>query len=109
MTADELRVRTQAVWDGFYALNLVWQRSSFLKSLRARLAFVLVSKLYRQMYANTGIATDSARVRRSALWARWLARFARRLFASDPMPALREPRREHPVVPGRRIPVVTVP
>ena len=93
MTADELRSRTQGVWDRFYALTLVWQRSRFLKSLRARLAFVLISKLYRQMYANTGIATDSARVQRSALWARWLARFARRLFASDPMPALREPGR----------------
>ena len=32
-----------------------------MKSLKARLAFVLISKLYRQMYANTGIATDSAR------------------------------------------------
>lgn len=107
MTADELRSRTQAVWDRFYALTLVWQRSSFLKSLRARMAFVLISKLYRQMYANTGIATDSARVRRSALWARWLARFAHRLFASDPMPALREPRRL-PDVSDKRIPVVTV-
>ena len=108
MTADELRSRTQGVWDRFYALNLVWQRSCFLKSLRARLAFVLVSKLYRQMYANTGISTDSARVQRSALWARGLARFARRLFAADPMPALREPDRV-PRVTGRRIPMVTVP
>ena len=31
----------------------------------------------------------SARVQRSALWARWLARFARRLFACDPIPARR--------------------
>jgi radical SAM superfamily enzyme YgiQ (UPF0313 family) len=108
MTADELRSRTQGVWDRFYALSLVWQRSRFLKSLRARLAFVLVSKLYRQMYANTGISTDSARVQRSALWARWLARFARRLFVSEPMPALREPHRV-PSVTGRRIPLVTVP
>ena len=92
MTADELRTRTQEVWDRFYAFNLVWQRSGFLKSLRSRLAFVLVSKLYRQMYANTGIATDSARVQRSARRARWLARVARRLFVSAPMPALREPR-----------------
>jgi hypothetical protein len=107
MTADELRTRTQGVWDRFYALNLVWQRSRFLKSLRARLAFVIISKLYRQMYANTGIATDSARVRRSALTARWLARFARRLFASDPMPALREPR--VPGVSGKRLPVAMVP
>jgi radical SAM superfamily enzyme YgiQ (UPF0313 family) len=108
MTADELRSRTQGVWDRFYALNLVWQRSRFLKSLRARLAFVIISKLYRQMYANTGIATDSARVQRSALTARWLARFARRLFASDPMPALREPRRV-PSVSGKRLPVAMVP
>ena len=35
--------------------------------------FVLISKLYRQMYANTGIATDSARVARSARRARVLA------------------------------------
>jgi radical SAM superfamily enzyme YgiQ (UPF0313 family) len=105
MTADELRARTQEVWDGFYTLDRVWQRSRFLKSLRARLAFVLISKLYRQMYANTGIATDSARVQRSALWARWLARFARRLFASDPMPALREPRRPA-TVDGKRLPAV---
>ena len=107
MTANELRSRTQVVWDRFYSLNLVWQRSGFLKSLRSRLAFVLVSKLYRQMYANTGIATDSARVRRSALRARWLARFARRLFASDPMPDLREPQRANRAA-GRRIPIVTV-
>ena len=108
MTADEVRTRTQGVWDRFYALNIVWQRSRFLKSLRARLAFVLISKLYRQMYANTGIATDSARVQRSALAARWLARFARRLFTAEPMPALREPRRL-PSVSGKRIPLVTVP
>jgi hypothetical protein len=108
MTADELRERTQGVWDRFYALDLVWRRSSILKSLKARLAFVLISKLYRQMYANTGIATDSARIQRSALMARWLARFARRLFASDPMPALREPRRL-PDATGKPIPVVTVP
>jgi len=97
MTAEELRSRTQGVWDRFYALDVVWQRSRCLKGLRGRLAFVLISKLYRQMYANTGIATDSARIQRSALMARWLARFARRLFMADPMPALREPRRE-PVV-----------
>jgi tRNA A37 methylthiotransferase MiaB len=103
MTADELRAGTQAVWDRFYALGLVWQRSGFLKSLRARLAFVLVSKLYRQMYANTGISTDSARVQRSALWARWLARYARRLFAADPMPQLREPRGV-PLSGGERTP-----
>ena len=108
MTPEELRSRTQRVWDRFYTLPLVWQRSRILKGLRARVAFVLVSKLYRQMYANTGIATDSARVRRSAFWARWLARFAHRLFTSDPMPALREPRRPPSAVSSKRIPLATV-
>ncbi len=108
MTAEELRTRTQNVWDSFYALNLVWRRSGFLKSLRARLAFVLISKLYRQMYANTGIATDSARVQRSARRARWLARFARRLFVSAPMPTLREPRGVRHVT-GKRISVALIP
>ena len=53
--------------------------------------FVMLSKLYRQMYANTGIATDSARVARSARRARVLAKFARKLFVAEPMPDLQVP------------------
>jgi hypothetical protein len=53
---------------------------------------VLISKLYRQMYANTGIATDSARVARSTRWANWLGRACRRLFLAPPMPDLMMPR-----------------
>jgi hypothetical protein len=70
---------------------MIWKRSNCVQSIRARLAFVLISKLYRQMYANTGIATDSARHARSAKWARHLARAARRLFVTHPMPELRTP------------------
>jgi hypothetical protein len=51
----------------------------------------MISKLYRQMYANTGIATDSARANRSAQWARWLARPCRRFFVTTPMPDLQVP------------------
>jgi radical SAM superfamily enzyme YgiQ (UPF0313 family) len=91
MTAEEIRQGTQRVWDRFYALSAIWQRSTCVSSLRARVAFVLISKLYRQMYANTGIATDSARVARSARRARWLAKAARRLFVAAPMPDLEEP------------------
>ena len=108
MTPEELRSRTQGVWDRFYALPLTWQRSSFLKSVRARLAFVVISKLYRQMYANTGITTDSARVQRSARRARVLARFAWRLFVAAPMPELREPG-DVPAMTGKRIPLALVP
>jgi len=91
MNADEIRSRTQAVWDRFYSLRSIWRRSSCVRSLRSRVAFVLLSKLYRQMYANTGIATDSARVARSAKRARWMAKFARQLFMAAPMPELQEP------------------
>jgi radical SAM superfamily enzyme YgiQ (UPF0313 family) len=92
MSADEIRQRTQGTWDHFYKLRLIWQRSSCVRSLRGRLAFVLISKLYRQMYANTGIATDSARVARSAKQARWLAKYVRRLFVATPMPDLQVPK-----------------
>ena len=91
MAADQIRRGTQRAWDRFYSLGNVWERSRCVTSLKSRLAFVLVSKLYRQMYANTGIATDSARVGRSARWARWIAQPCRRLFAARPMPDLSIP------------------
>jgi radical SAM superfamily enzyme YgiQ (UPF0313 family) len=91
MSAETIRQGTQAVWDRFYALAAIWRRSGCVRSVRARLAFVLISKLYRQMYANTGIATDSARVAKSARRARWLAKAARRLFIAAPMPDLADP------------------
>ncbi len=91
MSGEEIRARTQAVWDRFYSFRSVWARSAVVESIKARLAFVLISKIYRQMYANTGIATDSARVNRSARWARLMARPCRRLFAGRPMPDLQLP------------------
>jgi radical SAM superfamily enzyme YgiQ (UPF0313 family) len=91
MTADEVRSRTQGVWDRFYALPRIWARSRCVKTMKARIAFVLISKLYRQMYANTGIATDSARHARSVKVARLIARPCRRLFAAAPMPNLEVP------------------
>jgi hypothetical protein len=91
MSPDEIRQRTQAVWDRFYSWRNIWERSRCVESLKARVAFVMISKLYRQMYANTGIATDSARVNRSATWARWIAKPCQRLFAARPMPELQVP------------------
>ena len=81
-----------AVWDRFYSLRIIWRRSSFIRSVRSRLAFIFISKLYRQMYANTGLATDSARAARSARWARWLAKPCRYLFSARPMPQLQVPK-----------------
>jgi len=92
MSAEEIRRRTQSVWERFYSLGFIWKRSRFLKSLRGRLTFILISKIYRQMYADTGIATDSARIARSARWARWLAKPCRYLFSARPMPQLQVPK-----------------
>jgi radical SAM superfamily enzyme YgiQ (UPF0313 family) len=91
MSLEEIRVGTQHAWDQFYSWRQVWRRSRVVTSMRNRLAFMLVSKMYRQMYANTGIATDSARVQRSARWARWLGLAAKRLFIGKPMPDLAVP------------------
>ena len=46
MSPDEIRARTQAVWDRFYSLRRIWARSRCTPNFRARLAFVLISKLY---------------------------------------------------------------
>jgi hypothetical protein len=91
MSPDDIRRGTQGAWDRFYSFRNIWERARCVESLKSRLAFVLISKLYRQMYANTGIATDSARVGRSARWARWIAKPCRRLFTARPMPELTVP------------------
>jgi hypothetical protein len=108
MDAEAIRKGTQSAWDSFYRLAAVARRSTCIRSLRGRLAFLLVSKLYRQMYANTGIATDSARHARSARRARWLARAARLLFVAKPMPDLADPGDVSPAL-ARTIPLQTVP
>ena len=91
MSLEQIRVGTQRAWDRFYSIQQIWARSRVVESVRARIAFVLISKLYRQMYANTGIATDSARVQRSARWARWIGMACRSLFLGRPMPDLAVP------------------
>ena len=91
MSSDEIRDRTQKVWDRFYNWSAIWQRSACTPTLRARIAFMFLSKLYRQMYAGTGISTDSARRKKSKTWARWTARQCRKLFQASPMPELQSP------------------
>jgi hypothetical protein len=102
MSPEEIRQRTQRAWVQFYSLRRIWIRSRCVRSIKARLAFVLMSKIYRQMYANTGIATDSARVGRSARWTRWMANPCRRLFTARPMPHLARATHTIPTVPWSR-------
>jgi len=91
MSLEDIRLGAQRAWDQFYSWPNVWTRSRVVGSIRGRVAFVLISKLYRQMYANTGIATDSARVQRSTRWARLIGYACRRLFLGKPMPDLAVP------------------
>jgi radical SAM superfamily enzyme YgiQ (UPF0313 family) len=91
MSQEEVRQRTQAVWDRFYSMPVVWKRSRCVPQFKGRLAFVLISKLYRQMYANTGIASDSARQGRAQKWARIISKPTAKFFAGRPMPDLQVP------------------
>jgi len=91
MSSSEISERTQKVWDRFYNWSAIWQRSACTPNLRARVAFMFLSKLYRQMYAGTGISTDSARRKKSKRWARWTASQCRKLFQARPMPELQSP------------------
>ena len=84
LSPEEIRARTQAAWDRFYSLPAIWKRAQCVKSMKSKLAFVLISKLYRQMYANTGIATDSARHTRASRMARMIAKPCRKLFVAKP-------------------------
>ena len=99
MSSDEIRERTQRVWDRFYDWGAIWQRSACTPNLRARLAFIFLSKLYRQMYAGTGISTDSARRKKSKSWARWTAKQCKKLFQATPMPELMSPKWEIGLAP----------
>lgn len=45
MTAEDIRTRTQGVWDRFYSWRNIWQRAHCVESLKSRLAFVMISKL----------------------------------------------------------------
>jgi radical SAM superfamily enzyme YgiQ (UPF0313 family) len=100
MGSDEMRQRTQGVWDEFYSIRNVWQRSSCTPHLKARLAFIFLSKLYRQMYASTGISADSARRARANKWARIISKACRGLFKAEVMPDLQIP-------PPKRVPSAT--
>ena len=54
-------------------------------------------------YANTGIATDSARKSRATSIAKWLAKPCRHLFAANPMPELKVPNSGNPVASELRV------
>jgi radical SAM superfamily enzyme YgiQ (UPF0313 family) len=91
MSSGEIRDRTQGVWDRFYTFAAIWKRSACTPTIRGRLGFIFLSRLYRQMYAGTGISTDSARRRKANSSARFIARNCRKIFQAKPMPELKMP------------------
>jgi len=103
MSSDEMRRRTLNVWSRFYSFGAIWERSACATSFKSRLMLIFISKLYRQMYANTGIATDSARKSRATSIAKWLAKPCRHLFAANPMPELKVPNPGNPVASELRV------
>ena len=108
MSSEEIKTRTQGVWDRFYDWGPVWRRSACTPTLKARVAFVLLSKLYRQMYAGTGISTDSARRKKAKTSARWIAAQTRKIFEAKPMPELMYPVWEPRVKAARGLTQVSV-
>ena len=92
MSAEEIRLRSQEVWNTFYSTRASWKRSAkVLKSFKNRVAFLVASKVYLHAFGNTGLATDSARVSRSTRWARLGTTILQKTFAAAPMPHLQIP------------------
>jgi len=91
LSVEALREGLQRTWTQYYSLRMVWERSRRARKIWERVVFILASKLYRQMYARTGISADSARASRARGWARWIAKPCRRLFQAAPMPNLQVP------------------
>ena len=93
MSADDIRARTQGVWDQFYSWRNIWARVALRRVAEVAAGVRADLEAYRQMYANTGIATDSARINRSAtLGALDREAAARSSSAGKPMPELQVPR-----------------
>jgi radical SAM superfamily enzyme YgiQ (UPF0313 family) len=92
LSQENVRLGTLEAWTRFYSMASIWNRARICTvRMRSRLMFVLISKLYLQMYAQTGIATDSARRSRATGWAKWWAKQALPLFKAKPLPELQMP------------------
>ena len=91
MTGEEIRQGTQDVWNSFYGLKAVWQRSGILKALSSRVAFVVCSKVMLQAFGNTGLSTDSARSSRATKLGGIGFSVLQKIFAAPPLPDLQVP------------------
>ena len=80
MSASDLLAGTTHVWRSFYSYGSIWRRSKVMPSLKARLFFVIASKLFERTYFHTGVASDSARSDRAASISGHLSRISHRLI-----------------------------
>ncbi|NLT67305.1 MAG: radical SAM protein [Acidobacteria bacterium] len=100
MSEEEIKHHTKQAWASFYGIRKIWRRSRCTSKLRSRLAFILISKLYSQMYAKTGMTTGGFRRALAVGWARIIARPCVALFSGRPLPDLQIPLRTAPKQAG---------
>jgi len=88
MTPEQMLDHLEKTWGRFYSLPAIWDRAHAAKRMRSRLAFVLASKLLRQMYVRPNLAQNRSGQRQAKRLARYLARPCQRLFRAREMPEL---------------------
>lgn len=88
MKPEEMWKHLETAWDRFYSLPAIWERAHAATRWRSRLAFVLASKLLRQMYMKPNIARSRSGRHRASTLAWLLARPCQRLFRAREMPEL---------------------
>jgi hypothetical protein len=85
MSADEIRARTQAVWDEFYSLRRIWgalpMHADTPGSIGLRADLEAIPADVREHRHRD----HSARVSRATHWARLIAKPCRRLFVARPL------------------------
>ena len=85
MSPNEIRMRTEAAWKRFYRSSALWRRTAAFRSLRGRVLFFVICRMFQRMFFTTGIATDSARISASSATVKYLARLCCRGFVARPL------------------------
>jgi hypothetical protein len=102
MSTDEIRERTQKVWDRFYNWSAIWQRSACTPNYTGANLLSCFSRSSTGRCMRERESRPIARAsKKSKSWARWTARQCKKLFHANPMPELQSPMWELAVLPER--------
>jgi hypothetical protein len=97
MSSSEISERTQRVWDRFYNLSAIWQRSACVPNpSRTSGLHAALQALPADVCGNGNLNRQRAEKEAKA-WARLTARQCRKLFQSAPMPGLKSPDWDFPI------------